>query len=42
MAFWDFLMEDKKNEKTEERSLTRQLNIGLHGFLSGVILEGVK
>ena len=36
MAFWDFLMEDKKNEKTEERSLTRQLNIGLHGFLSGV------
>ncbi|MBQ4164421.1 MAG: phage portal protein, partial [Turicibacter sp.] len=34
--FWDFLMEDKKNEKTEERSLTRQLNIGLHGFLSGV------
>ena len=36
MAFWDFLMDDKKNEKTEERSLTRQLNIGLHGFLSGV------
>ena len=36
MAFWDFLMEDKKNEKAEERSLTRQLNIGLHGFLSGV------
>lgn len=36
MAFWNFLMEDKKNEKTEERSLTRQLNIGLHGFLSGV------
>lgn len=36
MAFWDFLMEDKKNEQTEERSLTRQLNIGLHGFLSGV------
>ena len=36
MAFWDFLIEDKKNEKTEERSLTRQLNIGLHGFLSGV------
>ena len=36
MSFWDFLMEDKKNEKTEERSLTRQLNIGLHGFLSGV------
>lgn len=36
MAFWDFLMEGKKNEKTEERSLTRQLNIGLHGFLSGV------
>lgn len=36
MAFWDFLVEDKKNEKTEERSLTRQLNIGLHGFLSGV------
>ena len=35
MAFWDFLT-DNKNEKKEERSLTRQLNIGLHGFLSGV------
>ena len=36
MAFWDFLMDNEKNKKTEERSLTRQLNIGLHGFLSGV------
>ena len=36
-GFWDFLLNnDKKSENIEERSLTRALNIGLHGFLTGV------